>query len=224
MPDDDKKLPALRREGTRVDVGNRKRRTPVSNLIDAGISIFRTRALKRSNEELVEHNQNVELKGRLADNMTETSRKVARYVYDRDKLIEDDRQQTDHELALNKQRRDKELSEATREAARARTNLEGYEDVAPLIRKRGRDMFETGNYDALRELNKARRDYDGDEGRASDTSPATVNNILIGLEHAKATLVNQLEKATARGEDTTNLLAALGRLEADIQQAKNQPG
>jgi hypothetical protein len=90
------------------------------------------------------------------------------------------------------------------------------------MRKRGRDLFEAGNYDAMKELNAAKREYEG-QGAAPKQNQATAHDLAAGLELAKATLLDQIAKARARKEDATNLELLLGRLEAQINQTKNQP-
>lgn len=165
--------------------------------------------------------------GRLADAKLDTARRVDT-LRDLNAILDDDQAERDHQRNLSQVRRDTELAAAKAETQRAEEQHYRARDsrkfsmlVRPLLRRRGLDMAKTGNIDALKQLQLAQDEHHGPPVSETRTG---VPDFLSGLERAKTTLMNQLERARARSLDTAELEMAIGRLEADIQQARSQPG
>jgi hypothetical protein len=231
MSNDDKKLPAVRRENVPADPQDQEpsRMTTLGRYIRGQLSRVDQKSLERTTGAVDAYTDFEIAKGELADAKTETDRKIARYRYDRDKLIARDRRQTDHELELEEEQRRRDLAAARAQTERAlddqvrsRATREFSEELAPLKKQRGVDMFKTGNVDVSREFRAAQAEFDGSAPDATASSPS--EGVLAGLEQAKARLQDQIRKAEARQEDATHLIQALGQLQMDIDAIKNQPG
>jgi hypothetical protein len=239
MPeDDDKKLPALRGEtlpANRRDEGASKPTTTVGRWFRGQLSRVDTKSLKNTTGAVDAFTDLEIAKGKLADAKAETTRKIDRLRYDLPSILHDDRQQTQHQIALNQQRRAREAAQAHAQTERARRNertAQTDREIADTLASKARDkaaaLFDAEKYDALGQMRRAQHGYESKWGDSPDGEHDPSDGKVEALLNTLAVLEDQIAKEKDRGATAAELApieTTVARIKAELYdlQQKNQP-
>jgi len=195
MQDDDNRLPTIRRDNLPANARDQEpsRMTTLARFIRGQLSRVDATSLKRITDAVDAYTALEVAKGKLADAKTETDRKIARFKRDRDKLIADDAEQTDHEVALNRERRARERAaaqagteQAHKQLSEAQHDRELHDQLLPKRKERAHKSFETGDFKTLHDYTLAEQALAGLGGASNSDAGAVDADATAALAVLKA--------------------------------------
>jgi hypothetical protein len=214
----------------------------LGKVVSGFVARLNKNTVQRNTEELQARTLYAEAQGALADASLERDRKLARYLRDRDDIIEDDRAQHRHQMEINRLERDRKLREAKRadelsvlrheaviaeaknNSARAQWSHDAFNLSRPHREERLDNLFKSGALDAEIEMLMRDKDLAKLTGTANKTVAPPRNEIV---EHLLAELDEEIESAhrNQQSDDVKSALYAFrARLTAILEAEKNRPG
>jgi hypothetical protein len=212
----------------------------LGRVVSGFIARLNKHTIERNTEEIRAHIAYAEAAGQLRDAALERDRKIARYRDDRDSLIKDDRAQHDHQMKLNRLRRERELRQAQREdelaeqthqaaageakrlAARAQWGNDAFQQSLPYRQERLDHLFKSGALDAEIEMlmrDEQRTTLASGQKQAEPKQTEALQQLLEALKQ-------EIELSQARHASADVMIALHGfraRLESMIEEEKNRP-